>query len=66
MHDHSGAFTAATGRKLEAAGADKPRYRRYQYELIAPHCGKSVLEVGAGLGEFAEQFDNLDLSLIHI
>ncbi|MGK2879367.1 MAG: class I SAM-dependent methyltransferase [Mycobacterium sp.] len=60
MHDHSGAFTAATGRKLEAAGADKPRYRRYQYELIAPHCGKSVLEVGAGLGEFAEQFDNLD------
>lgn len=60
MHDHSGAFTAATGRKLEAAGADKPRYRRYQYELIAPHCGKSVLEVGAGLGEFAEQFVDLD------
>jgi SAM-dependent methyltransferase len=60
MHDHSGAFTAATGRQLEAAGADKPRYRRYQYELIAPHCGRSVLEVGAGLGEFAEQFDDLD------
>ena len=60
MHDHSGAFTAATGRQLEAAGPDKPRYRRYQYELIAPHCGSSVLEVGAGLGEFAEQFDDLD------
>ena len=60
MHDHSGAFTAATGRQLEAAGPDKPRYRRYQYELIAPHCGRSVLEVGAGLGEFAEQFDDLD------
>ncbi len=59
MHDHSGAFTAATGRQLEAAGTDKPRYRRYQYELIAPHCGRSVLEVGAGLGEFAEQFDDL-------
>jgi SAM-dependent methyltransferase len=60
MHDHCGAFTAATGRQLEAAGQDKPRYRRYQYELIAPHCGRSILEVGAGLGEFAEQFDDLD------
>ena len=60
MHDHCGAFAAATGRQLEAAGRDKPRYRRYQYELIAPHCGRSVLEVGAGLGEFAEQFDDLD------
>jgi SAM-dependent methyltransferase len=60
MHDHSGAFTAATGRNLEVAGPDKPRYRRYQYELIAPHCGRSVLEVGAGLGEFAEQFGDLD------
>ena len=60
MHEHCGAFTAATGRQLEAAGPDKPRYRRYQYELIAPHCGRSVLEVGAGLGEFAEQFDDLE------
>lgn len=60
MDDHRGAFTAATGRQLEAAGPDKPRYRRYQYELIAPHCGRSILEVGAGLGEFAEQFDDLD------
>lgn len=58
--DHTGAFSQATGRQLEAAGRDKPRYRRYQYELIAPHCGRSVLEVGAGLGEFAEQFDGLD------
>lgn len=60
MHDHCGAFTAATGRQLEAAGPDKPRYRRYQYDLIAPHCGRSVLEVGAGLGEFAAQFDDVD------
>lgn len=60
MHEHYGAFAAATGRQLEAASRDKPRYRRYQYELIAPHCGRSVLEVGAGLGEFAEQFDDLD------
>ena len=47
MHDHCGAFTAATGRQLEFAGRDKPRYRRYQYELIAPYCGRSILEVGA-------------------
>jgi SAM-dependent methyltransferase len=60
VHECCGAFTAATGRQLEAAGHDKPRYRRYQYELIAPHCGRSILEVGAGLGEFAEQFDDLD------
>jgi SAM-dependent methyltransferase len=54
-----GEFTRATGRAVEDAG-DKPRYRRYQYDLIAPHCGRSVLEVGAGLGEFAAQFEGLD------
>lgn len=53
-----GAFARATGRSAESedGGADKPNYRRYQYELIAPHCGPSMLEVGAGLGEFASQF----------
>ena len=60
MAEARGAFTAATGRQLEAAGRDKPRYRRYQYDLIAPHCGRTILEVGAGLGEFAEQFDDVD------
>ena len=60
MAEDRGAFTAATGRQLEAAGRDKPRYRRYQYDLIAPHCGRTILEVGAGLGEFAEQFDDVE------
>jgi len=60
MTETGGAFTSATGRSLEEGGADKPRYRRYQYDLIAPHCGRSVLEVGAGLGEFASQFTGLD------
>jgi SAM-dependent methyltransferase len=55
-----GAFTSATGRAVEEGGADKPRYRRYQYDLIIPHCGRSVLEVGAGLGEFAAQLTGLD------
>ncbi|RFS83440.1 class I SAM-dependent methyltransferase [Actinomadura spongiicola] len=64
MSDAQGAFTRATGRGLgdrdaEAAGPDKPRYRRYQFDLIAPHCGASVLEVGAGLGEFSAQFSGL-------
>jgi len=57
----AGAFSQATGRVPgEEAGADKPRYRRFQHDLIAPHCGRSVLEVGAGLGEFAEQLRGLD------
>jgi SAM-dependent methyltransferase len=60
MREHTGAFSDATGRDLEQGGADQPRYRRYQYDLIAPHCGRSVLEVGAGLGEFATQFTGLD------
>lgn len=56
-----GAFSEATGRVPgEEAGADKPRYRRFQHDLIAPHCGRSVLEVGAGLGEFAETLMGLD------
>lgn len=37
-------------------GDDAPNYRDYQYDLIAPHCGQSMLEIGAGLGEFSEQF----------
>lgn len=56
--DNSGAFTDATGRTLEGV-SHQPRYRRYQFDLIAPHCGSSVLEVGAGLGEFATQFRSL-------
>ncbi|MGI8434064.1 MAG: class I SAM-dependent methyltransferase [Nocardioidaceae bacterium] len=55
-----GAFTQATGRALEdSSGDDQRRYRAYQFELISRHCGESVLEVGAGLGDFASQFDGL-------
>lgn len=59
MRDGAGAFSRATGRGLEDSGG-KPRYLRYQYDLIAPHCGSSVLEVGAGLGELAAQFTEVD------
>jgi len=60
VREHTGAFSDATGRDLEQGGADQPRYRRYQRDLIAPHCGRTVLEVGAGLGEFAAQFTGFD------
>jgi SAM-dependent methyltransferase len=35
--------------------ATAQRYRRYLYELLAPHLGASVLEVEAGLGDFSSQ-----------
>ena len=63
MSDESGgagAFEQATGRRLEEdSGAVQHRYRAYQRELIRPHCGTSLLEVGAGLGEFASGFTGL-------
>jgi SAM-dependent methyltransferase len=56
----AGAFSQATGRGLEdSSGADQRRYRAFQLETIRPHCGTSVLEVGAGLGEFAAQLTGL-------
>jgi SAM-dependent methyltransferase len=35
-------------------GSDAKNYRRYEFDLIAPWVGPTVLEVGAGLGEFGE------------
>jgi SAM-dependent methyltransferase len=56
----SDAFTQATGRGLEDdAGADQRRYKAYQLELMSPWFGDSLLEVGAGLGEFAAQVHGL-------
>ncbi|MBO0828194.1 MAG: methyltransferase domain-containing protein [Streptosporangiales bacterium] len=51
-----GAFLAATGRDPEDSGDAQRRYRRYQHDLIRPHCGTTVVEVGAGAGEFAATF----------
>jgi SAM-dependent methyltransferase len=44
-----------------------PRYRQWEYELVEPFLGRSVLEVGSGMGYFAEKlaeggFDRLVLS----
>lgn len=60
-----GAFSQATGRSMEdSSGANQRRYRAFQFELISPHCGSSVLEVGAGLGEFADQFRGLERHVV--
>lgn len=37
-------------------GEEARNYRRFEYETVAPHVGRSMLEVGSGLGDFAEQF----------
>jgi SAM-dependent methyltransferase len=56
----SDAFTRATGRAIEEdAGANQRRYKAFQLELMRPYFGSSVLEVGAGLGEFAAQVTGL-------
>jgi SAM-dependent methyltransferase len=37
-------------------GGDEARnYRQYEYDMVAPHVGRSLLEVGSGLGHFSEQ-----------
>lgn len=61
----SDAFTRATGRRLEDdAGVDQRRYKAYQLELMRPYFGRSLLEVGAGLGEFAAQVRGLDRHVV--
>jgi SAM-dependent methyltransferase len=35
------------------------RYREYLFELMSPYCGKSILEVGAGHGDFIAHFDGV-------
>jgi SAM-dependent methyltransferase len=61
----SDAFTQATGRGLEDdAGANQRRYKAYQLELMSPWFGESLLEVGAGLGEFASQVRGLQRHVV--
>jgi SAM-dependent methyltransferase len=47
------------GARIHALGledlATAHRYRRYLFGLLAPYLGPSVLEVGAGLGDFSSQ-----------
>jgi SAM-dependent methyltransferase len=32
-----------------------PRYRQWEYDLVAPFLGRSVLEIGSGMGHFSEK-----------
>lgn len=43
------------GRELEnhLGGVEARRYRAYQLSLVGPHLGRTVLEVGSGLGDFS-------------
>jgi SAM-dependent methyltransferase len=38
-------------------GEEARNYRRFEFETVAPHVGRSMLEVGSGLGDFASQFE---------
>jgi SAM-dependent methyltransferase len=58
---------AASPTSLEnhLGGAEGRRYRTYQYDLVRPHVGRSLLEVGSGLGHFSEMFeDRLDYLVV--
>ena len=49
---------ASSAESLEnhLGGAAGRKYRAYQFNLVAPYVGRSLLEVGSGLGHFSEQF----------
>ena len=59
VEESTGAFARATGRTGEEPSGRQVRYRAWQLEQIEPFCGPAVLEVGAGLGEFASQLRGL-------
>jgi hypothetical protein len=48
--------SSANSLENHLGGAEGRRYRAYQFDLVAPHVGRSLLEVGSGLGHFSEQF----------
>jgi SAM-dependent methyltransferase len=38
-------------------GGDEARnYRKYEFDMVSPYVGRSLLEIGSGLGHFSEQF----------
>jgi SAM-dependent methyltransferase len=52
-----------TGYTIEnrLGGTAAPRYRAWQLDLVRPHLGRSVLEIGAGMGHFSAELDKLGL-----
>ncbi|WP_322755610.1 class I SAM-dependent methyltransferase [Frankia sp. Cas3] len=41
-------------------GADAVNYRRFELDLVSPYCGRRILEVGSGLGDFAAGLHGYD------
>jgi SAM-dependent methyltransferase len=52
-----------TGYTIEnrLGGTAAPHYRKWQIDMVRPHCGRLVLELGPGMGHFAAELDALDL-----
>jgi SAM-dependent methyltransferase len=52
-----------TGYTIEnrLGGTAAPRYRRWQIDTVRPYCGRTVLELGPGMGHFAAELDALGL-----
>ena len=50
-----GAFAQSTCRALDGDD-DRRNYHDYQHRLIAPHVGRSLLEIGAGTGALSARF----------
>ena len=48
--------SSPTSLENHLGGADGARYRGYQFDLVAPYVGRSLLEVGSGLGHFSARF----------
>lgn len=42
-------------------GTAAPRYRKWQIDTVRPYCGRTVMEVGPGMGHFAAELDDLGL-----
>ena len=40
--------------------SDAVRYRRYLLDLLEPHCGRTIMEVGSGLGDLAADLKGYD------
>lgn len=49
--DAAGGFT----RENCLGGTPAPKYRQWEYDLVEPYLGASVLEVGSGMGYFSEK-----------
>lgn len=64
MGSQRGREPAPTGEPHHTRGlevmSDAIRYRRYLLGLFEPHCGRTILEVGSGLGDLADEMRGYD------